>query len=307
MMRTLGVLVVCFFLLVLSSFGVQAQSAINMEFRNAPLTDIYKILGEIGGFNVILDPSVQGTVSFYLKDLSLREALDLVSRTSGYGYTLLDNTLIVASPERLRREFEEVEYSFVQLRSVGVDEAIGLLRIVASDLSVFSDKKRNLLVLFGRAPDIQLARRVIDQYDTGYIAVEASPSSTPQEVPEPEILFTYRMPVDYANGEAILSFLGLLYPDRSLRWDPVFRTLIAVTTEEEWVEMQRIVAEKDYPSFHVRGMVSSGEIYVLLEHQGSTQLVTIGQTFQGWVLTMIHERTILMERNGKKLTLEMRR
>ena len=39
---------------------------VDMEFRDAPLVDVFQVLGGMGGLNVLVDPSVSGTVSFYL-------------------------------------------------------------------------------------------------------------------------------------------------------------------------------------------------------------------------------------------------
>ena len=79
-----GILILC--LLFAASQGVcgQAQHLLDMEFKGAPLVDVFQILGEIGGYNVLVDPSVKGHVSFYLKELTLDEALDLVARTTGF-------------------------------------------------------------------------------------------------------------------------------------------------------------------------------------------------------------------------------
>ena len=64
-----------------------------MEFSNAPLADVFHILGELAGYNVLIDPSVSGTVSFYLRDQPIATALDLVSRTTGYSYHIVEQHL----------------------------------------------------------------------------------------------------------------------------------------------------------------------------------------------------------------------
>ena len=48
---------------------VLASPSVNMEFKEAPLVDVFQILGEIGGLNVSVDRSVQGNASFVLRDL----------------------------------------------------------------------------------------------------------------------------------------------------------------------------------------------------------------------------------------------
>lgn len=91
-------------LLVMASIPAPAlaNQVVNMEFQQAPLVDVFQILGQLGGYNVLVDPSVSGQVSFSLKDLSVEEALDLVTRTTGYRYQIIGNTMVVASQQRLK-------------------------------------------------------------------------------------------------------------------------------------------------------------------------------------------------------------
>ncbi|HHT73829.1 MAG TPA: hypothetical protein GX008_08955, partial [Firmicutes bacterium] len=110
-------------LLILTATPILADTLVNMEFKEAPLVDVFQILGEIGGWNVLVDPSVKGNVSFVLKDLSVEEALELVTRTTGYRYKVVGNTLVVATEERLRTEFSSEEFVFIALNHVDVNSA----------------------------------------------------------------------------------------------------------------------------------------------------------------------------------------
>jgi type II secretory pathway component HofQ len=112
------VLVVSLVLLLAGvSSPVLAQQLVNMEFQQAPLVDVFQILGQIGGYNVLVDPSVSGNVSFTLNDLTVEEALDLVTRTTGYRYQIVGNTMVVASQQRLKSEFGTQDFTFCHRRA----------------------------------------------------------------------------------------------------------------------------------------------------------------------------------------------
>ena len=65
---------------------VLASPLVNMEFKEAPLVDVFQILGR-SGLERTSGPILQGNVSFVLRDLTVQEALDLVAPT-GYRYKL---------------------------------------------------------------------------------------------------------------------------------------------------------------------------------------------------------------------------
>ncbi len=101
------------FMLLAASLSAAAAEMVNMEFKQAPLVDVFQILGQLGGgYNVLVDPSVTGQVTFALSNLTVEEALDLVTRTTGYRYKLVGNTLVIGSDQRLRTEFGKEDFRF---------------------------------------------------------------------------------------------------------------------------------------------------------------------------------------------------
>ncbi|HBN95538.1 MAG TPA: hypothetical protein DDZ66_04495, partial [Firmicutes bacterium] len=160
------VLALCLIVVLGSAFTpALGQGRVNMEFKQAPLVDVFQILGQLGGYNVLVDPSVSGEVSFVLHDLPMEEALDLVTRTTGYRYKLMGLTLIIASEARLKSEFGTEDFSFVSLEHVDVEAARNLISLVVPSVRSYVDPELDLVVLFGLTSDLQLAEQVLRQYD----------------------------------------------------------------------------------------------------------------------------------------------
>ena len=92
------------FCLVLGSpsFG----SELDLSFDRVDFAEIFRILGESQGLNVLVDPEVSGQGSFQLMGVDFREALLLISEYSVYVYRLAGNSLLFAPPER----FQEPEH-----------------------------------------------------------------------------------------------------------------------------------------------------------------------------------------------------
>lgn len=143
-----------------------AQTVVDMDFKEAPLSDVFQVLGELAGYNVLIDPSVTGTISFYLKDMTVTEALDLLIQATGYDYRIVNNTMVVASQARLAERFQSNDSAFVALKNVSAADASRLLGIVAPGVKTYIDSELNILVLFGAAADLDFARQVLEKYDS---------------------------------------------------------------------------------------------------------------------------------------------
>ena len=75
---------------------------VTFDFRNLDLQDFFRLIGDISGLNVVLDPAVNGTVTLLLRDVPWDQALDLVLRNNSLGYELQGNILRVATQATLQ-------------------------------------------------------------------------------------------------------------------------------------------------------------------------------------------------------------
>lgn len=56
---------------------------ISLSLREADLVEVLRSLARLGGFNLVIDPSVKGTVTVELKDVRWELALAVILRTHG--------------------------------------------------------------------------------------------------------------------------------------------------------------------------------------------------------------------------------
>lgn len=146
--------------------GVIAQSrVVDMDFREADVLDVFRVLGEMGGLNVIADRSVEGKVTFFLKSMPVREAIDLVARTSGYRYKVMGNTLVIASAERLAQEFTQEELAVIQLRHLSVGAAKEIAALVLEDGKVVADERTGSLIIRGTGEQIDKVKALLQKFD----------------------------------------------------------------------------------------------------------------------------------------------
>lgn len=293
---------------VLNGTPALASTLVNMEFKEAPLVDVFQILGEIGGWNVLVDPSVQGSVSFVLKDLSVEEALELVSRTTGYRFTVVGNTLVVATEERLRQEFSSEDVVFIALNHVDVTSARGLLNMVLPRARVYADDARQLLVVYGTASELEMAERIIREYDKPLIAAHPDGAFKSSDS-EPELpLLSQAVAVRYGDGSAIIRSLAKAFPSRTFQWDAQTRRILGQALPEEWEIVRTLVQEMDLPDFQLKGIMQAGErSLALVEYGGSTALLEEGDALDGWTVVEILQRAVRFSQNGREFTAAMGR
>jgi len=77
-----------------------------MNFKDLDLKDFFRLIHEISGLNVVLDPSVHGSVTIVLDDVPWDQALAIVLDNNGLACTLQGNVLRIATLETMKTEAE---------------------------------------------------------------------------------------------------------------------------------------------------------------------------------------------------------
>lgn len=86
--------------------GRYTGEPIGLNFKDLDLKDFFKVIQEISGLNVVLDPAVHGTVSIYLNDVPWDQALSIVLNNNGLECQLQGNVLRIATLETMKNEAE---------------------------------------------------------------------------------------------------------------------------------------------------------------------------------------------------------
>ena len=79
---------------------------ISVNLKDVDLKDFFRLIHEISGLNVVLDPDVKGSLTIVLDDVPWDQALDIVLKNNTLSRQLDGNVLRIASVETLRKEAE---------------------------------------------------------------------------------------------------------------------------------------------------------------------------------------------------------
>ena len=84
--------------------GRYTGEPIGMNFKDLDLKDFFRVIHEISGLNVVLDPAVKGTVTIVLDDVPWDQALAIVLQNNGLECQLQGNVLRIATLQTLKAE-----------------------------------------------------------------------------------------------------------------------------------------------------------------------------------------------------------
>jgi type IV pilus assembly protein PilQ len=79
---------------------------ISVNLKDVDLKDFFRLIHEISGLNVILDPAVKGSLTIVLDEVPWDQALDLVLQNNGLDKQLSGNVLRIATRDTLKKEAE---------------------------------------------------------------------------------------------------------------------------------------------------------------------------------------------------------
>ena len=77
---------------------------ISVNLKDVDLKDFFRLIHEISGLNIVLDPNVKGTLTLVLDDVPWDQALDLVLANNGLDRKLQGNVLRIATVQTMREE-----------------------------------------------------------------------------------------------------------------------------------------------------------------------------------------------------------
>ncbi|HEX6164426.1 MAG TPA: type IV pilus secretin PilQ, partial [Vicinamibacterales bacterium] len=161
---------------------------VTLDFQGADLRAVLRTFAEISnGLNIIIDPSIQGTVDVSLRDVPWDQALDIILRANKLGYSVEGNIVrivplnVLAQENEERRKLSEAQALAGELRTLTVPvsyaKAADLVPVITrSTLSargdVQVDTRTNTLIIRDLAERIQSAADLVRTLDRPQPQVE---------------------------------------------------------------------------------------------------------------------------------------
>jgi type IV pilus assembly protein PilQ len=118
---------------------------ISVNLKDVDLKDFFRLIHEISGLNVVLDPAVKGSVTLVLDEVPWDQGLDIVLRNNGLSQEIDGNVLRIATQETLKREADQRrELLKAQSDAIETVTATRVLSYAKADLVMATTLKRFL-------------------------------------------------------------------------------------------------------------------------------------------------------------------
>jgi type IV pilus assembly protein PilQ len=162
---------------------------ISVNLKDVDLKDFFRLIHEISGLNVVLDPDVKGNLTIVLDDVPWDQALDIVLKNNALSRSLDGNVLRIATIETLRKEAEarraQQEAEALAVDKVQVtrflsyahskDVASTIKKFLSQRGEVVADERTNAIIISDIPATIPPIDRLIAQLDrkTQEVEIEA--------------------------------------------------------------------------------------------------------------------------------------
>ena len=161
---------------------------VSFDFQGADLRAVLRTFAEISGLNIVIDPTVQGSVDVSLRDVPWDQALDIILRANKLGYSV-EGTIVrvaplavLASEEKDRSELAkaqaeagEIQTLTRQLSYAKGDEIVNLLKqanVLSPRGQAFVDARTNTLIVTDLAARLTATTDLVNALDKPQPQVE---------------------------------------------------------------------------------------------------------------------------------------
>jgi general secretion pathway protein D len=191
-----------------SSLQEALSRKVTLQFRDATVRSLFDAIGKTSGLNIVIDKDVAPDLktSIYLKDTSIRNALEKIVLTTHLGWSATDdNTLLIYPDEQPKQsDYQNLVVRGFHLANADVKMVANSLKTVLKFRDVMVDEKLNMIVVRDTPQALALAEQLIALHD----------------VPEPEVMLEVAI-IEVSKGK--LQSLGVAWPP-SITLSPIARS-----------------------------------------------------------------------------------
>lgn len=153
---------------------------VSFDFKDADVRDVFRILADISGFNIIIANNVSGTVTLKLSDVPWDQALDVILEDAGLGAIVEGNVMKIAplatlqkrqaeilAAARSKEQLEPLETRQVFVNYARAEELVPLVNpLLSSRGTIRVDTRTNSLLVTDIASDVGDIEALISSLDT---------------------------------------------------------------------------------------------------------------------------------------------
>jgi len=161
--------------------GKYKGQKISLDFQDADIGPIFRLLADISGYNFVIDPSVKGKITLKLMNVPWEQALDIILQTFGLGKSVEGNIVWIApvsiftkmSDEKTKakdveEKAEELIQEIIRINYATAGDISGAIdkgKLLSSRGAVTIDNRMNTLIIKDTQKSINKIKELVKIMD----------------------------------------------------------------------------------------------------------------------------------------------
>ena len=173
--------------------GKYPGKKISLDFQDADIVPIFRLLADISGYNIVVSPEVKGKLTMKLINVPWDQALDIILKTFSLGKSFEGNIIRIAPHTVFARESDEaVKAKESELKAISLETKI--FSISYGDVTVVEKAIKDSKMLSPRG-SISTDKRTssLTVYDVASIFPQIANLLTVLDKPTPQVLIETRI------------------------------------------------------------------------------------------------------------------
>jgi len=147
----------------------EATGLVTMDFEDADIRDVIKVVAMASGMNMVIGKDVEAKVTISLKDLQWERALDVILRTYNFTYKKEENLLRIMTFEKVKQEERDIplitKIIYLNFAEVGAVKST-LATTLSERGSIEIDSRTNSLLITDIPAKVEETEMIAKKLDT---------------------------------------------------------------------------------------------------------------------------------------------
>ncbi|MBI5846443.1 MAG: type IV pilus secretin PilQ [Nitrospirae bacterium] len=162
--------------------GAYSGKKISLDFQDADIIPIFRLLGDVSGYNIVVNPEVKGKITLKLINVPWDQALDIIMRTFHLSKIVDGNIIRVLPTTAVAKELDEIKNNKKAQSEAGdlvtkiftvnyanvdkIKEAIDKAKVLSSRGSLSTDKDSSNIIVNDLELNLQKVEALLKDIDT---------------------------------------------------------------------------------------------------------------------------------------------
>jgi general secretion pathway protein D len=151
--------------------GGALQKKVTLEFRDAPLRQVFEIISKHTGLNFVFDRDLQSDLkaTVFVRDTAIEEVMRLILVTNQLERKVLNDNTVLIYPNNPAKQvaYRDLVVKSFYLANADVKQTANMVRQLVKTRDLFVDEKLNLLVIRDTPEAVRIVEKLVASQDLG--------------------------------------------------------------------------------------------------------------------------------------------